>query len=413
MRDTADPRSLADQLVRLAADEDTMAEAEALVCGLLAAGSLEPMRKVLDGRDDLPLLVRVLLADAATRTASCSPEEVHELFCEVNQRGRPEWRLWISAISADFSLWRGDLNGVAVAQAALIGAEEHDRGPLHAIARGRLRRLLGLATLLAGFGLRDAADDLVASAQADFEEAGCAEEQAITRGLFATVLILMEGDPGHDRIPLVRESVEELLAMGSDRVLLGWVALGWTSGVSFDFATVRDCLAELDAAPDGAVWPILRHFVSVLRAVLDLNANGPTPGVVATVLAEFRALNSSLVAGPTAAIYVAGVLLDAGAIDAAVEVMEIAGPPDPSISGVTGLYRREIDARIHLLQSPGPAAISTVEAVATEQKLHDARLAGEFLLRCSWDCIRAGLTDDGERLRARGETLLAPDGPPS
>src|SRR5690349_21528203 len=90
-RNAGDPRVRADQLVRLAADESMIEDAEALVCDLLATGTLEPLRTALEDQDDLPLLVRVLLADAATRTASCSPEEVHELFTEVNQRGRPEW----------------------------------------------------------------------------------------------------------------------------------------------------------------------------------------------------------------------------------------------------------------------------------------------------------------------------------
>lgn len=391
-------------LVELASDESTVDQAEALVCDLLATGTLEPLRRALADRPDLPLLVRILFADAATRTASCSPEQVHELYTEVNRDGRPEWRLWISAISADFSLWRGDLNGVVVAQAALIGAEEHDRGPLHAIARGRLRRLLGLATLLAGFGMREASDDMVAKAISDFESAGCVEEQVITRGLFATVLVLLEGDPKNEHIPVLRECVDRLLALGSDRVLLAWVALGWTSGVNFDFATVRDCLAELDAVPDGAVWPILRHFVSVLRAVLQLHANGPSPDVVAAVLAEFRELNSSLVAGPTAAMYVANVLLDAGAVDAAEETMAIAGLPDPSISAVTSLFRREIECRIALFRAPGPDTVAAIEAMAREQAAEgEERLAGEYLMRCAWDCVRAGLTEDAARLRERGE----------
>jgi hypothetical protein len=396
-------------LVELAGHDHALDDAETIVCEVLARGALEPLRQALAGQDGLPLLVRILLADAATRTARCSPDEVHELFTEVSRDGRPEWRLWISAISADFSLWRGDLNGVVVAQAALIGADEHSRGRLHAIARGRLRRLLGLATLLAGFDMRAESDELVAEAQADFARGECTEEAVITRGLFATVLVLMEGDPAGELIPQVRSVVDELLDLGSDRVLLAWVALGWTSGVSFDFATVRECLTALDAAPEGAVWPILRHFVSVLRAVVELEASGPTPQVVKTVVAEFQALNSSLVAGPTAAIYVAGVLLDAGAVDAAAEVMEVAGTPDPSVKHVSGLYRRGIELRIDLYRAPGPATVAAIEKAGVEQaEWGHERIAGEYLLRCAADCRRLGLDADADRLVAIGEPWVPP-----
>lgn len=400
---------LAERLVELSRDPDQYDDAEELVCELLSTGTLEAMRSVLGDQDDLPPLARILITDAATRTASCSPEEVHELMMEVNRDSPPQWRLWISAISADFSLWRGDLNGVVVAQAALIGAEEHDRGALHAIARGRLRRLLALATLLGGFSMRSASEELVAKAMADFESADCVEEQVITRGLFATVVMLIEGDPDDLFIPQIREAVDQLLALGSDRVLLAWVALGWTSGVNFDFVTVRDCLAEIDAAPIGAVWPILRHFVAVMRAVLALHADGPSPDVLATVLEEFTALNSSLVAGPTAALYVAGVLLDVGAVDGAEEVLTIAGPPDPSISNVTALIRRELDLRIALLRAPTPVAVAAIEEAAADKVARgEERLAGEYLLRCAWDCVRMGLTDDATRLRAAGEELVPP-----
>lgn len=403
---------LADRICALAAsrDEADLDAAEEIICELLSTGTLEPVRSRMAGRNDLPLLARILVADAATRSANCSPEQVHELFAEVNREGRPEWRLWISAVSADFSLWRGDLNGVTVAQAALIGAAEQDRGALYSIARGRLRRLLALATLLAGFGMRRESERLVEEAIQDFDCAGCIEETAITRGLFATVVMLIDGDPDDVLIPQIREAVDQLLAIGSDRVMLAWVGLGWTSGVNFDFSTVRDCLAEIDAAPAGAVWPILEHFVAVMRAVMEMHSSGPTPDVLSTVLSEFRTLNDSLVAGPTAALYVANVLVDAGAVDAAEEVLAIAGQPDPSISNVTTLIRQGLDLRIQLLRSPGAATVSAIEAMASEKVQRSTdRLAGEYLLRCAWDCIRVGLTEDGARLRARGEVLM-PEG---
>jgi len=403
---------VASRLIELAGDSERYDDAEELVCALLATGTLEPVRDAMPPATELPLLARILVTDAATRTASCSPEEVHELMVEVDRDSPPQWRLWISAISADFSLWRGDLNGVVVAQAALIGAEEHDRGALHAIARGRLRRLLALATLLGGYSMRSAAQELVAKAMADFESASCIEEQIVTRGLFATVVMLIEGDPDDRFIPQIREAVDQLQEIGSDRVLLGWVALGWMSGINFDFVTVREALAQIDAASVVTVWPIMRHFVSVMRAVLALHVDGPEPEVLAALLEEFRGLNSSLVAGPTAALYVASVLVDVSAVDAAEEVLSIAGPPDPSISNVTSFIRRELDLRIALLRAPTPVAVAAIEEATTDKVARgEQRLAGEFLLRCAMDCERVGLLEDSTRLRGAGEELLSPGRP--
>jgi hypothetical protein len=408
--------ALAAQLVEAAAagdegsENDELAPAEAIVCELLAHGTLEGVRAALEGRDDLPLIVRILSVDAATRMARCSPEDVQALFTEVTRDGGPELRLWMSAVSADFSLWQGDLNGVAIAQAALIGAEEQNRGPLYAIARGRLRRLLGLAALVGGVAMRRLSEEMMAAALTDFESAGCTEEQVVTRGLFATVNVLVEGDVDGVRIPQIRAALDGLRELGSDRIVLGQLALGWTSGVNFDFRTVAECLEAIDADDADAVWPILRHFVSVLRAILELHANGPEPAALETLVREFRALQTSVVAGPTAALYVAAVLLDAGAVDTAEQIMAIAGPHDPMLDSVSTLIRREVEVRIELQRRPGPEAMAAIEALTQERiDRGQLRFAGEFLLRCAWDCVRLDRHDDAERLRAQGEQLLPVD----
>jgi hypothetical protein len=133
----------AGQLVELADQGDLGPFAER-VAEVLGLGRVDHLSRGIDRiaasrREPLPLAVRLLRADLATRDQTIALHRLVDLEREVRADGDPRLVAWVTAVLAEWGLWHGDFSTVGYALAT--PADLSPGGPLRMSVEARRRRI--------------------------------------------------------------------------------------------------------------------------------------------------------------------------------------------------------------------------------------------------------------------------------
>jgi hypothetical protein len=354
----------------------------------------------------LPLRVRLLRADLATRVQSVELHELLELEHDARASGDDVLVAWIIAIVAEWGLWRGDFAtfGYAFRGPAAVGDD-----PLSVLAEARRRRIEVLVALVA-----DPDDPQVAVAIAEmrdmFDSTGSAEELAMTDCILGYGRLSISDDLTPEPIEVIRRGVKELERLGADRLPVALAFLAWSSYMMGDFVSCAGCLDHYEevAADSGPLPPVVVEGISILHDLSQMILDGATPEIRSALSKGFERLRRATVptwfVGP-----VANDLLDYGCTDLASEVSAAAASV-PSVMRAAHQSLQEVDARLRILRDHDPSAIEDLWSLYGEwDAVGRSRRAAASALRCSWTCRQAGLTSAADRLVAWGTERLPPE----
>jgi hypothetical protein len=381
----------------------------AAILGALRTGQLSALAARLGpDRPDLPMPARLFLADFQVRRQQVSRELLQELFAALDaQPDGQQWRLWLSAIAAEYHLWRGELIGALIAQAALA-APPLERQPFDLLGRGRLRRLLAFGTLMTGGDeeIVAAADHALAAAIDDLEAAGQSEEVVVTHGLYALIRLL-SGFVQRDAHEALHDTVDALVALGSDRAMLGWLAYGWASAIAAEFGLARHAVDEIARAQVPAPAPLADHLAALLDLACTLVERGTDREIIDAIVGTLDELRATGLALPSFAVYFGSLLLDAGEFETSARLVGSINASEFAAVGAARLALNELNARVALHAQPTDAAVAEVEvAIAGWVAVGHTRRGAELALRAATDCRRLHLDDHADRLHHAGLAAL-------
>jgi hypothetical protein len=403
---TARADHAAERLVDLAAagDHDGFAR---LACQVLGSGRVQDLAAALRSRPagPRPLRIRLLDADLATRDQSIELHELVELEQLTRASGEDGLVVWITAILAEWGLWRGDFAtfGYVFRSPAAVADD-----PLTRLAEARRRRIALLASLVA-----DPDDPRVAGELAEvrtlLESCGCAEELAMTDCILGYGRLSISDDLSPEPIEVIRRGVKELERLEADRLPVGLAFLAWSSYMCGDFVSCADALDRYEEVrgQSGPQPPVVVEGVAILHELAEMIVDGATAEIRSSLRDHFERLRRATVptwfVGP-----VANDLLDHGCTDLAEEVSEAAASV-PSVMRAAHQSLQEVDARLRILRDHDPAAVEDLWALYGEwEAVGRGRRAAASALRCSWTCRHAGLQAAADRLAAWGEERLPP-----
>ncbi len=346
------------------------------------------------------------MADAGMRVQAVGVPELRRLFPVVEATGDRNLSLWLAAVSAEHHIWQGDLTGVAIAQAGLVDAEHATRS-IGRVARGRLRRIMALAALLTGAAAQDAADAVLADAIADLEGEGQVEELAITTGLMAAMRVISGGQMPESELPAIRRALDTVRLLESDRVPLVCLGLAWSAAIAWNFAAVDEALAEVQEVDETQVGPVVADLLGLVRLAAELEQHGATPQLVDATHERFALIRRRFIVVPSAALFIAVLLLDSGDWEAAQELVDMATGSAMQFTALSENSARELKARLRLLRDRDTDGVAEL-LVAVDQWVGAGlpRHAADACLRGALDCVRAGFPGKAGALHKRGVELL-------
>jgi len=407
MTSDAEWERIAAELVDLA-EEDRLDEFLARVAGLLARGRvwqltdhLGDLRSRRPGATD-PIGVRLLLAELMSRDQTIGLPDLLDLERDVRAADGPEDLLWwITAILAEWGLWRGDFATFGYA----FAAQPPEAGSrLVLLCGARLKRVQALVALATDPGgsatirVMEQVDEMFARAEAP-------EEQAMTQVLSGLAKLSVDDDLDPGIVTAIRAGVAELDRLDADRLPAGLALVAWSTYLTGDFLACADALdrfAEVDTSP---MPPLVIEGVAAVHEMSRMYVEGPSPEIIASLRAIFERLRRSTV--PAWMLTpLADDLLDQGQIDFAEELVLVAGSV-PSIVRAASQANREVQARIRILRHRDRSAVADLWDLYTEwDRDGRARRAAASAARCSWTCRTAGLVDDAAELAAWADARL-------
>lgn len=304
---------------------------------------------------EAPLPPALVLArlDARVRTGQAALSEVHqayELLGHAAESVPPVLHSWLAAIAAELHLWHGELSGVLVAAAALRPAE-FDDSALGAMAQIRLARVVALAELVDGGGEsrhdngalleREPESTWTVGLTVDrtplgivaerFRALGAHEEGALTVVLAAIAVATTQQPDAVQRSGLdVAAAIHTLTSAGARRVRVAVVGEAWIHALSSQAnalgATVAAYRASFANAPR---WPVLDRMIDLLDAMMpflpsraDDERASITPSTIAELVRSVRDLRDLELPATGAILLASNLLLDAGAADAASDLLD-------------------------------------------------------------------------------------------
>ncbi len=400
---------LAELLSKWLVDPKKESIAENILLDLLAIGKTSELSSAIKLLPDIPLALNLFMIDADIRVQAVSPSQLHELFAQINVQTRIDFRLWLSALIAERSLWQGELVGLWSAQSALAQAPDV-HGRIAYMARGRLKRLLAVAAVLTNGPLDKANNGLVQDVILDLEKAQMYEEMAATVGLIACIKVFSYSHECVDQLDLIREVIDQLDLLKSDRKNISLLGLGWAAGSEWDFQTLKSCVLELENQPSETMWPVLEDAYKLLKLYSDLYEKGPSKQVTDFIFETFKDLRESTIRFPSAVIFLSSYLLDIGETNTAERLAEtVIGHNDLTITFASEAAIEEIDLRIRILKNGEIRAAERMLEVINRWKTSGRpRQAAKVALRAARDCSRAGLHPFAEKFRSIGVNDMPP-----
>lgn len=396
---------------RTAVHEVNDACSVAVLLDALRVGRVRDLSEELSARIEvLNVFEQVFLLDAGSRFGSFSVDEIQASAVVIDAQDPPlNARMWLTTVLAEAHLWRGSLDGVLTAQVALTEAAGPLGDPVALMARARLRRLISFAMIFIEPEDSDASLLLRDQAIVDLDAAGMTDERSLTRAMYAALRVMRESREAETFLPQLRQEVDALADLRSDRAALGWFWLGWAGMFAYEWETVSESLAALTRMPEDVIWPALWHLVELLRATERLHLGGLDPEISERLRKVFDAGREALLDFSFARLFVVAVLLDKGHPAEAREILAGVSPNDVSGTPLTRRYYEE--NRLRLATQQGDA--NSLDRLADVTKLWIAegrnRYAGRLCLRMARDAERAGRPDAGAWQRRRGVLLLPTD----
>lgn len=378
---------------------------------LLADGDLVVLRGAVAAvpPPERTLWLRIADAEAAVRLQVAGLAELETLTAEAEATdGAEDCRAWVAAITAEHFFWRGDLLGLAVAEAALARLPDEPLLPTRMLlARARLRRLAALGRLFSfdrEGPLR--ARETLDAALTDFTRGGWHEERAVTVSLVSAMWAAVSWDEIRTGLRVLREAVDLLRARRSHYLPLCLAGLGMVAFLEGDMTTVHDATAEAERLAAGMI-PAVDVVVAHLRGMARLVAEGPeAAGVLDELAAQFRTKMPQ--AAGSMATTAAAALADLGAYDLAEEWAGRARHGE-AITPYGGLDGEVVEARLELVRHPGEDARARLQAACSAlETVGLDRFAGVTRLRAARDCERIGETGWAADLRAAGLAAVPP-----
>lgn len=395
--------TLADLLVTLASDRETLGMAEEAVGTLVGRGRIVELAAALQTRQSLPMLLRLVEAEVGVRLWDVRAYELDALAREVEAEGRSDWSLWITALVAELHLSWGDLAAFTIASTALGDATTLDDRPFASLGRAKLRRILAIGGLYLSGGVDTTAAAAFAETVAEFEAAGDADEVLATRALESFVLAMVRRESAPGQIVVTERIVHEAAALGSDRLgdYLGIQA--WIGALAWELDTVHAALEAFDSYEGWRpTYQVAMRDAVGLAA--DIVEEVQEPAELEARLARVGVgVHGSRVLMVGIRNYLAGLLADAGLAHLA----RLVAPELDDLAGwmgrLTAADVRTLEARIHILEKPGPDSVEAFEVVLDDFAASATlRPTAVLALRGALTCARVGLHDAARRLAARG-----------
>lgn len=396
--------TLADLLVTLASDEPTLEIAEEAVSLLIGRGRIVGLAGALQTRQRLPLLMRLVEAEVGVRLWDVHAYELEALAREVGRTERADWKLWVTALTAEHHLSWGDLSAFTIASAALSGCDEDDDRAFARLGRGKLHRILAIGGIYLSGGQDTAASDAgLATTVELFEAAGDSDEVLATRVLCSFVRAMVRRECAVDQIVIAERVVHEAGALGSDRLGDYLVIQAWISALAWELESVHAALEAFDA--DEGWRPAYQEAMrDAVGLAIDVVEHAQSP---AELGARLRLVGAGVHGSTILMIgirnYLAGLFADEGlprlARHAAPDLEDLAG----RMAALTTADVRTLQARVHLLEKPGSDSVEAFEAALDEfARSATRRPAAVVALRGALSCLRVGLDDSARRLAERG-----------
>ncbi len=413
-RDETDRGGEVAGLLRDLAGRDGPARArlvEQVSLDLLADGDLVVLRGAVAAvpQAERTLWLRVADTEAAVRLQVGGLAELQSLTAEADAtEGAQDCRAWMAAITAEHFFWRGDLLGLAVAEAALDLLPDEPLLPIRMLlARARLRRLAALGRLFSfdrEGPLRARA--VLDSALTDFTRGGWHEERAVTAALVSAMWAAVSWDEVRAGLRVLQEAVDLLRARRSHYLPLCLAGLALVAFLEGDMARVHDAASEAERLAAGMI-PAVDVVVLHLRGMARLVGEGPgAAGVLDEIAESFRAKMPQ--AAGSMATTAAAALADFGAYGVAEDWAGRARHGE-AITPYGGFDREAVDARLELVHRPGEASLARFrDACLALESVGLDRFAGVTRLRAARDCERIGWDEPVAEMRAEGLAAVPP-----
>jgi hypothetical protein len=371
---------------------------------LLSRGRIWRLADALDELgESLPLELRLLRAELATRDQTAMLPDLLDLERAVRETAAEDLVTWMNAILAEWGLWRGDFATFGYAFAAPL-PETGDR--LTLIASARIKRVQALVALATDASAPSTVQ-LATEVGELFEAAEAPEELAMTKVLFGLGQLAVSDDLDPQLVALVQRGVDELEALDADRLPAGLALVAWSTYLAGDFLTCADSLDRYTEAETSPMPPLVIEGVNAVHLLSRMHLEGATPEIVSELREIFERLRRSTVPGWMLG-PIADDLLDHGQVDLAEDLLRAAGSV-PSPVRAAGQALRGVQARLRILRLADLSAVQDLFDLYEEWVTSGRdRRAAVSAARCAWSCRAVGLTDEADALESRARELLEP-----
>jgi hypothetical protein len=383
---------LAALIIDWSSSEKTLNQAENLMLDLISIGQLEKVADQLNLFSQLHPAVELFVADAEVRAQKLSPETIQGLYAKIEATGNVDYRLWLSALMAEYHLWQGEFNGLWIAQ-SVVGQGAEPVARIGRMARSRLKRLLAIGMVLTSTPENPAPDKLVNEIISELDESKIYEEQIATVGLISSVRIFSGSRNDEVQIKIL-ESCSDLEALiGSDREFLTKFALAWAVGAEWDIDRLEQLLSELSQmVPSHRLPPVLKDGYDIINLYLQLHRQGVTSELLSK-LHEIFAQNHKTIRFTTSGLFLAGYLLDIGAIEPAIALFKaLIDTGEFVITFASKNAVLEIKSRIAIYSDRSEESIKEIQNIVFDwEKAGWHRQVAKLALSVARDCRRVGM----------------------
>lgn len=371
---------------------------------LLGRGRIWKLADAIDEvAEPLPLELRLLRAELASRDQTASLPDLLDLERTVRDAGAEDLVTWMNAILAEWGLWRGDFATFGYAFAA---PSPRDADRLTTLAGARLKRVQALVAL-ATDATAPSTVQLATEVGELFAAARAPEELGMTKVLFGLGQLAVSDDLDPELVALIQRGVDELEALGADRLPAGLALVAWSTYLAGDFLTCSDTLDRYAEAETAPMPPLVIEGVNAVHQLSRLHLEGATDEIVTELRAIFERLRRSTVPGWMIG-PVADDLLDHGQLEFAEDLLRAAGSV-PSPVRAAGQALRGVQARVRILRFGDRSAVQDLFDLYEEWAAAGrARRSAASAARCAWSCRAAGLLDEADALERWARDQLAP-----
>lgn len=371
---------------------------------LLSRGRIWRLADALDELGEpLPLELRLFRAELASRDQTATLPDLLDLERAVREAAAADLVSWMHAILAEWGLWRGDFATFGYAFAAPL-PERGDR--LTLLAGARIKRVQALVALATDASAPSTVR-LATEVGELFEATDAPEELAMTKVLFGLGQLAVSDDLDPKLVALVQRGVDELEALGADRLPAGLALIAWSTYLAGDFLTCADSLDRYAEAETSPMPPLVIEGVNAVHQLCRMHLEGATPEIISELREIFERLRRSTVPGWMLG-PIADDLLDHGQVDLAEDLLRAASSV-PSPVRAAGQALRGVQARLRILRLADPSGVQELFDLYEEWAASGRdRRAAVSAARCAWSCRAVGLVDEADALESRARELLEP-----